>query len=285
MEKTLIFDALNKRGIRHHLGALWRAGLSIVARTQDRKFAMFQPFPLPSRRVSVAWALMLVLFFSLSAQAQDAGQRPAFIDDTQRWLNNAVADVRPAGVAPLRMEVAVGELDSRLKLAPCARVEPYVPVGTRLWGKTRLGLRCLEGSAKWNVFLPVTIRAFGAAWVIRGNVAPGAVLTEEDAIEAEVDWAEDRNPIIANPAQWVGQVAVRALTTGQALRQGMTRAAQVFQAGAQVRVVAQGAGFQISSDGLALSAGVVGQPARVKMDNGRVMSGVVLDNRTVRLEI
>ena len=58
-----------------------------------------------------------------------------------------------------------------------------------------------------------------------------------------------------------------------------------FQAGAQVRVVAQGAGFQIASDGQALSAGVVGQPARVRMDNGRVMTGVVLDNRTVKLEI
>ncbi len=286
MKKTLIFDALNKGGIRHHLGALLGAGLSIVLGTQDRKFAMFQPFKLSTRRVSQAWGLMLVLFFSFAAQAQAPGERPAFIDETQRWLDNAVAELRPAaGVAPLRMEVSVGALDSRLKLAPCARIEPYVPVGTRLWGKTRLGLRCLEGSAKWNVFLPVAIRAWGPAWVIRGDVAPGAVLTEGDAVEAEVDWADDRSAIIANPAQWVGQVAARALTTGQALRQGMTRAAQVFQAGAQVRVVAQGAGFQISSDGLALSAGVVGQLARVKMDNGRVMSGVVLDNRTVRLEI
>jgi flagella basal body P-ring formation protein FlgA len=59
----------------------------------------------------------------------------------------------------------------------------------------------------------------------------------------------------------------------------------VFQAGAQVRVLAQGTGFQISSDGQALSAGVVGQPARVRMDSGRVMSGVVLDGHTVKLEI
>jgi flagella basal body P-ring formation protein FlgA len=155
----------------------------------------------------------------------------------------------------------------------------------RLWGKTRLGLRCLAGSAKWNVFLPVTVKAYGTAWVVKGNVAPGAVLTEADAIESEVDWAEEASPIVASPSQWVGQVAVRALTTGQALRQGLLRPAQVFQAGTQVRVLAQGAGFQITSDGQALSAGVVGQPARVRMDNGRVMVGVVLDGRTVRLEI
>jgi flagella basal body P-ring formation protein FlgA len=230
-------------------------------------------------------ALVLCLPPSAQAQAPAAGDTPDFIAATQQWLDSAVAAVRPAGVAALRMEVTLGELDRRLRLAPCAKVEPYIPVGTRLWGKTRLGLRCLSGATKWNVFLPVTIKAFGPAWVIKGDVVAGAVLTAADGLEAEVDWAEENSPIVANPAQWVGQVAARALSTGQAVRQVMLKPAQVFQAGAQVRVVAQGAGFQITSDGQALSAGVVGQPARIKMGNGRVMMGVVVDSRTVELEI
>lgn len=250
---------------------------------------MFNKIPSRTHPVHTTLGLVVALLFALSApqptQAQVTDAKPEFIEATQRWLDNAVSGVRPAGANPLRMEVAIGELDSRLRLAPCARVEPYIPVGTRLWGKTRLGLRCIEGSTRWNVFLPVTIRAYGAAWLIKGNVAPGAVLTEADAMEAEVDWAEESSPIVALPSQWVGQVASRALTTGQALRQAMIKPAQVFQAGAQVRVVAQGAGYQITSDGQALSAGVVGQAARVRMDNGRVMSGVVLDSRTVKLEI
>jgi flagella basal body P-ring formation protein FlgA len=50
-------------------------------------------------------------------------------------------------------------------------------------------------------------------------------------------------------------------------------------------VVAQGVGFQAASDAVALSAGVIGQSARVRMDNGRVASGVVLDVRTVKIEL
>jgi flagella basal body P-ring formation protein FlgA len=65
----------------------------------------------------------------------------------------------------------------------------------------------------------------------------------------------------------------------------MVRAARVFQAGTQVRVLVQGSGFQISSDARALSAGVVGETARVRMDNGRVISGMVLDARTVRVQL
>jgi flagella basal body P-ring formation protein FlgA len=250
---------------------------------------MFIKFSSPTRPPHKVLGLVVSLCFALGAaaqaHAQANGETPEFIETTQRWLDNAVSNVRPSEGSPLRMEVAVGRLDSRLQLAPCARIEPYIPVGTRLWGKTRLGLRCLEGSAKWNVFLPVTIKAYGVAWVIKGNVPRGAVLTEADAIEAEVDWAEEASPVVSNATQWIGQVASRALTTGQALRQGMTQAAQVFQAGTQVRVVAQGAGFEITSDGQALSAGYVGQTARVRMDGGRVMTGVVLDSRTVRLEI
>jgi flagella basal body P-ring formation protein FlgA len=69
------------------------------------------------------------------------------------------------------------------------------------------------------------------------------------------------------------------------LREGMVRPAQVFSAGAQVRVVAQGPGFEVTSLAQALSAGVVGQTARVRMDNGRIASGTVVDARTVLLAI
>ena len=229
--------------------------------------------------------LGLVMAFSAGALAQGMEAKPEFLDATQRWIDEAVGAVRATEPGTLRMEVAVGALDSRLKLAPCAKVEPYLPAGTRLWGKTRLGLRCIEGASRWNVFLPVTVSAFGPAWVIKSSVAAGSVLTESDALETEVDWAEESSPIMGKSSQWVGQVAARTLSPGQALRQGMIRPAQAFQAGTQVRVVAQGVGFQITGDGQAVSAGVVGQPARVRMSNGRVMSGIVLDNRTVLLSL
>lgn len=203
----------------------------------------------------------------------------------QQWVEQALAQLPPDAKGPLRMEVEIGALDSRLKLAPCGQVEPYMPPNTRLWGRTRLGLRCVDGVTRWSVFLPVTVKAFGPAWVLRGPVAQGAVLTADDADQSEVDWAEDRSPVLADPALWVGQIATRSFMPGQAIRQSMVRAPLAFQAGAQVRVVAQGTGFSISSDGQAMTVGVVGQTARVRMDNGRILTGTVLDARTVELSM
>lgn len=220
------------------------------------------------------------------AQAPPVGavaDTSAIYANAQRWLDDTLAS--SAGSLPLRMEVSVGELDRRLRLAPCDRVEPYIPPNTRLWGKSRLGLRCVQGSIKWNVFLPITVKAFGPAWVVKGMVQQGATLSEEDAMSVEVDWAEVNSPIVANVPDWVGHTASRTLSTGQALRQDMVRAAQVFQAGAQVRVLARGVGFEIATSGQAVSAGVVGQSARVRMDSGRVMTGQVLDARTVGMAL
>jgi flagellar basal body P-ring formation protein FlgA len=226
------------------------------------------------------WCLLVA-----GAHAQALVSEPELMGQARRWLDHAIMEARKTESVPLRMEVTLGALDSRLRLASCARVEPYLPAGTRLWGKTRLGLRCIDGASRWNVFVPVTVKAVGRAWVVRRDLAPGAVLGEADLMQAEVDWADEASPIVADTGQWLGQVASRALTTGQALRQNMVRPAQVFQAGAQIRVLAQGVGFQITSDGQAMSAGVVGQVAKVKMDNGRVMSATVLDARTVKLDI
>lgn len=216
--------------------------------------------------------------------ASDNQDSAAVYARAQSWLNNALSQIDIKAL-PLRMEVVVGELDRKLRLAACQEVEPYLPPGTRLWGKTRLALRCLRGEVKWNVFLPVIVKAFGPAWVIKGGVAQGSLLSEADAMQVEVDWAELSSPIVANVWDWVGQTAVRTLSTGQAIRQDMVRATQVFQAGEQVRVVANGGGFEIATSGFAVSSGVVGQTARVRMENGRVLAGQVVDNRTVRLAL
>ncbi|MBX9833651.1 MAG: flagellar basal body P-ring formation protein FlgA, partial [Burkholderiaceae bacterium] len=203
---------------------------------------------------------------------------------TQQWLDDAVSRNQTAGL-PLRMEVSVGTLDSRLRLAPCAKVEPYLPVGARLWGRTRLGLRCVQGATPWNVFLPVTVKAYGPAWVLTSNVAPGAVLTANDATESEVDWAADNTPVMANPDLWVGQVASRQLVAGQALRQNMVRAPQLFRAGAQVKVLAQGPGYAVTSAGQAMSAAGAGETVRIRMANGKIVGGIVGADGTVEVAL
>ena len=65
----------------------------------------------------------------------------------------------------------------------------------------------------------------------------------------------------------------------------MVRAPLLFKAGAQVKVVAQGPGYAVSSAGQALTAGSAGQTVRVRMENGRIVSGTVNDSGTVEVTL
>ena len=182
-----------------------------------------------------------------------------------------------------RVEVSVGQLDPRLRLAPCERVEPYLPAGVRLWGKVRIGLRCAQGPSNWNVYLPVTVKVFGRALVVPNGAVAGATLAAQDLVEAEVDLAEEFTPAVHDRASAEGRVLAASLKPGQTLRQGHLKIRQWFQAGETVKVLVAGNGFALESEGQALSNGVEGQPARVRLENGRIVSGSPAGDRRVQV--
>lgn len=230
------------------------------------------PFTAATRRLR-AWGVALCCALPLLASAQAPGQDLQAVSDA--WLQQALGEGMQQGQMPLRMEVQVGRLDPRLNLAPCQRVEPYVPAGSKLWGRTRIGLRCVEGPKAWNVFMPVTVKAWGPAWVLTHNVGLGETLRLEDALQSEVDWAAETSPVVVLPEDWVGQTAARVLVAGQALRQSMVRPGQLFKSGATVKVLVNGGGFVVTSSGKAMTGGGPGQEVRVRMDNGRFVTGTV----------
>lgn len=244
-------------------------------------------FCTPRRATRGGVWLGLLLAFLFLGHAARAGETGVLEQTARDWIAPALAAALPAegGGAPLRTEVEIGSLDSRLRLAPCDKVEAFMPPGSRLWGRSRIGLRCVEGARRWNVYLPVTVKAFGPAWVLKRAVGAGATLTQEDAELAEVDWAAHRVGVLAAPERWVGLETAFALTPGQALREHMVRPMKAFEAGAQVRVMGGSGGFRITATGQALTTGLVGQSARVRLPGGKVISGQVQPDQTVELSL
>lgn len=242
-----------------------------------------------ARRSARSGVAAWVCAVAVGAATGSAWAQPANgLDQVARdWLDQALTGQTPTSpTGPLRPEIVIGHLDPRLQLAPCARVEPYLPHNTQLWGRTRVGLKCLEGPVAWNVFLPITIKAWGPAWVMRQTVQTNAVLSAGDAeLVPEVDWADARSPIVALQEDWVGMQAAFTLLPGQALRQNAVRPPQVFSVGTQVRVTANGVGFEMSATAQALSSGYVGQPARVKLSNGKMISGQVSADGSVQVNL
>jgi flagellar basal body P-ring formation protein FlgA len=228
----------------------------------------------------VAGALALTLG---SGQAQAAAAVDPALEQQVRSLALGAMRANAAGVT--RVELAVGALDARLRLAPCDKVEPYLPPGVRLWGKARIGLRCSQGAVAWNVYLPITVKVFGRALVAAAALPAGSVLAASDLAQAEVDLAEESSMALTDSTSVVGRTLASALRPGQSLRQTAVRPRQWFAAGETVRVVARGPGFAVASEGQAITPGIEGQNARVRTDGGRILEGLPVAANRIELTL
>jgi flagellar basal body P-ring formation protein FlgA len=182
-----------------------------------------------------------------------------------------------------RVEIEVGTLDPRLRLAPCDQIEPYLPANARLWGRSRIGIRCLAGPTRWNVFLPVTVKVFAPALVATRALPAGTTLAEGDLAQAEVDLAEETSNALFQPALAIGRTIDRPLPAGRSLRQSHLKPRQWFAAGEVVQVVAQGPGFRVAGEGQALTPGTEGLPVRIRTESGRILTAQAVGERRVEV--
>jgi flagella basal body P-ring formation protein FlgA len=254
----------------------------------------------PLSRLGIAWtagAAMLALGGPALAQPAnpEVNQLPAQVSGTpltdalraevQRMAEQAALVVWGDRPPVPRVEVVVGTLPGHLKLAPCAQVQPYLPSGSRPLGRSRIGLRCLQGSTRWNVSLPVTVRLWAPSLVAAGALPTGTLLEARHLATAEVDLAERADPAIGSAATAIGRTLQRSLGAGDPLRLADLKTRQLFASGDTVRIVAVGAGYAVSSEGQAMGPGLEGQNARVRTDSGRIVTGIATGVRRVELPL
>ena len=242
--------------------------------------------------MEIRFALVLLAFVATFGAATAFAQAPAAEAPTgldsgleQQVRQLALSGTRSGAPGLPRFEISVGQLDPRLRLAPCQQVQPYLPEGTRLWGRSRIGLRCLQGPARWNVYLPITVKAWGPGVVASSGAPAGSVLGPADLRIAEVDLAEDSAAPVLQPDAAVGRTLARALAPGQSLRASHLKSRQWFAAGETVTVLAQGEGFSVAGEAQALNPGIEGQPVRVRTESGRVLTGQPVGERRVELAL
>lgn len=220
-----------------------------------------------------AWALL--------PAAVQAGDDAAWVQQARSLVEQAAAQALPGA----RLELEVGALDARLQLAPCQKVQAYLPANARAWGRTRVGLRCLEGTKAWNVYLPVTVKVFAPALVLKQALPAGTALNDSHLQLATVDWAAANEPPVNQFDALRGRSLSLALAAGTAVRGSDLKTRLWFAAGDMVQVVARGPGFSVSATAQALAAGLEGTRVRVRTEGGQVLTGVAAGQQRVEVEL
>lgn len=236
----------------------------------------------------LAGAALAVLAAAGPALAQE---EPGYAPDDQLLAQVAAMARTGASAATaertqgVRVEVKVGKLDPRLKLAPCQHIDTYLPPGLPAWGATRMGLRCTQGAKLWNVSLPIQVSVYTQATVLKAALAAGTVLDAGQLAQAEVDIAAAPGAAVADPMLAIGRTLQRNVAAGATLRQADLKARQFFAAGETVRVTALGPGWQVVTEGQAIGAGIEGQTVHVRTESGRLLNARPTGDRQVEVTL
>ncbi|MGC3030201.1 flagellar basal body P-ring formation chaperone FlgA, partial [Burkholderia sp. DN3021] len=169
-------------------------------------------------------------------------------------------------------------------LAACTTLEPFLPTGARLWGRTTVGVRC-AGERPWTVYLQAKVAVQATYYVAARQIAPGEPLGAADLVARDGDLTVLPLAVITDPAQAVGSTALARISAGLPLRQDMLKSAASVSAGQTVRVVAAGPGFTISAEGSVLANAAPGQSVRVRMAAGQIVTAIVKDAGTVEIPL
>ncbi len=124
--------------------------------------------------------------------------------------------------------------------AACAvRARRALPAAARprVWGKrARVGLRCVDGAVKWNVFVPMTVKVWAPALVIAGQRrcrrAPRSTPPVRDLAEVDLGEPSSLSPVVdptlddaaGRRRRWCARSA-----PARALRQSASEAAPVVR--------------------------------------------------------
>lgn len=172
-----------------------------------------------------------------------------------------------------RVEVDVDRLDAQLERAPCRRLEAFLPSGARLWGRSSVGVRCVEG-VRWSTYVPIEVRIYGPALVAARGLNAGETPDVHDVRIEEVELTREPPGLLTDTAQLAHMLVQRTLRPGQPIRASYLRARPVVTSGALVKLTYSGSGFMVSAEGRALAPAVDGQTVRVQTDSGKVLTGV-----------
>ncbi|WP_434085199.1 flagellar basal body P-ring formation chaperone FlgA [Mixta hanseatica] len=192
---------------------------------------------------------------------------PVRADDLAAQLNQFFKTRDPLHAAGMNVAIRTPQQ----QWPPCANPQFSLPGNSRLWGNMSVAATC----DRERRFLQVEVQVTGEYVVASRQIPRGTALTVGDIQikQGRLDTLPAR--AVLDAQQITDAVSVRDILPDQPLTLSMVRQAWRVKAGQPVIVIAQGDGFNVSSEGRALNNATALQRVRVRMGNGQIVSGNV----------
>jgi len=184
-----------------------------------------------------------------------------------------------------RVSYKISRVDPRLRLADC-EVPVSVDLGTaNLLGRVTAKVAC-KGASPWTIYVPLSVQVFKKVVTVRSPATTGKILKQSDLQLSEKEVSSLTQGYFSDFNQVANKLLKRSVTMNGVVTPNMIEEPKVIRKGDEVMIVAAKGTLSVSSPGIALSDGRVGQQISVKNSSSkRVVKAVVKQKGWVEVTI
>ncbi len=173
-------------------------------------------------------------------------------------------------------EIAIEVFTPSAHFGECINPQPFFPnANQEAAGRVSVGVRCGENGNQVR-YVQAQISLLSNYMVPIEDIRSGTLLQADMLTSAQGDIGRMRTQPITNLEDLVGLVVRRNLRAGQPIHQEMVQAPEIIGRGDNVKIVAQGSGFQIERDGTAVDSGGLNDVIRVRIGNRNILEARVI---------
>ncbi|MBK5962728.1 flagella basal body P-ring formation protein FlgA [Thiocystis minor] len=228
-------------------------------------------------------SLTVILLSTLTTGTIRAADEPT--EPLERILETAHAFLADSlkTDASVETRIEIGQLDSRLRLARCARAPTAeLAPGARTGGNGTVNVRCSEPVA-WSIFVPFRVERYTEVVTVARPLSRQQVIQPADVRLKRLETSQLARGYFQELAPVIGLEARRALVPEQVLIDAHVTQRTLVERGQQVTLFSARPGLTVRMKGEALEAGTVGQRIRVRNSSSkRIVEGYVEPSGAIR---
>ncbi len=203
----------------------------------------------------------------------------ALKQDVAKFLANHYAQVDHE-----RVDIKVGNLDARLRLASCSEAIRFnVQDPSGLGGNLSVQAQCPQNTG-WSVHVPAQVTIYRQIPVASRTIARGERITQYHLTDNLVNVSSIRQGYSLNSKDIIGREAKRNIAQGEAFKTSALDSPTAIRRGENVTLQAQAGAIKVLSSGVALADGRIGHKIRVRNSSSeRIVTGVVVNQGLVQI--
>lgn len=221
-------------------------------------------------------AFVAVSAWQITAVWAGSFERPEAI----RAAVQAAAERVAAPARDQTLEIEVGDIDSRIRVAECPALEVDIPAANAPLLSARVSCR----EPFWTLYVPVRVHAWSQAVVATTNLAPGTRLSAADLTMARLDILTTNGAYLTDPQQAEGMILRANIRAGAPILTALLDLPVVVHRGDTVVLTLFDSVVTIRTDVIAMEDGRVGDHITVQNpDSKKTIRAAVVNPGAVEI--